>query len=157
MTTRKQAARDRKRRVHGWEGEPLEGGEPVETTKGRGPRKPTVGRSGGSGSSGGSKSAPARSGGRSLHREGDVIVFGRQRVQRPTWRRTLIRTAVFLPVMFVIIHFLFSSSDMTPRDELVLLVGYAVVTIGVMHVTETWRYNRLDRQLEAQGSSRKRR
>ena len=162
MTTRKQAARDRKRRVHGWESEPVEGDEPAEATKSGGPRKPTVGRaSGSSGSSsssgGGGKGSAARSGGRPLYRDGEVIVFGRQRVQRPTWRRTLIRTAVFLPVMFIVIHFLFSSSEMTPRDELVLLVGYAVVTIGVMHLTETWRYNRLDRQLEAQGASRKRR
>ena len=156
MTTRKQAARDRKRRVHGWESEPVEGDEPAEATKSSGPRKPTVGRSTG-GSGGGGKASSSGSGGRPLYRDGEVIVFGRQRVQRPTWRRTLIRTAVFLPVMFIVIHFLFSSSEMTPRDELVLLVGYAVVTIGVMHLTETWRYNRLDRQLEAQGASRKRR
>jgi hypothetical protein len=64
---------------------------------------------------------------------------------------------VFLPVMFIIVHFLFSSSKMTPRDELVLILGYAVVTIGVMHLTETWRYNRLDRQLTEQSASRKRR
>jgi len=154
VTTRKQASRDRKRRVHGWESEPLEGAEPAATSKSGGPRKPTVGRSG---SGGGGKASAARGGSRPLYRDGEVIVFGRQRVQRPSWRRTLIRTAVFLPVMFVVIHFLFNSSKMTPRDELVLLVGYAVVTIGVMHLTETWRYNRLDRQLEAQGSSRKRR
>jgi hypothetical protein len=157
VTTRKQAARDRKRRVHGWESEPAEGDEPVETT-GRGPRTPTVGRaSGSSSSSGRGKGSSSSSRGRPLYRDGDVIVFGRQRVQPPSWRRTLIRTAVFLPVMFIVIHFLFSSSEMTARDELILLVGYAVVTIGVMHVTETWRYNRLDRQLQQEGASRKRR
>jgi hypothetical protein len=147
VTTRKQAARDRKRRVHGWESEPLEEAEPAKAA----PRKPTAG--------GGPRkaSSPKSSGGRPLHRDGDTIVYGRQRVQRPTWRRTLIRTGVFLPVMFIIVHFLFSSSKMTPRDELVLILGYAVVTIGVMHLTETWRYNRLDRQLTDQGASRKRR
>ena len=148
MTTRKQAARDRKRRVHGWEAEPLDAPEPAKA----GPRKPTVSGGGSSKSSSGKASN-----GRPIHRDGDVIVYGRQRVQRPTWRRTLIRTGVFLPVMFVIVHFLFSSSTMTPRDELVLILGYAVVTIGVMHLTETWRYNRLDRQLQEQGPSRKRR
>jgi len=32
-----------------------------------------------------------------------------------------------------------------------------VVTVAVMHQTETWRYNRLDRQLTEQSASRKRR
>jgi hypothetical protein len=165
VTTRKQAARDRKRRVHGWESDELEAAEPVEPVEtGRRPRKPTVGgnSSGGSGSgkassSSGKASSSSSSGGRRLYRDGEVIVYGRQRVQRPTWRRTLIRTAVFLPVMFVIVHFLFSSSKLTPRDELVLILGYAVVTIGVMHLTETWRYNRLDKQLAEQSTPRKRR
>jgi hypothetical protein len=159
VTTKKQAARDRKRRVHGWEPEPDDEPAPAKS----GPRKPTAG--GGKADASSSKAAKATKatssnasgGGRRLYREGDVIVYGRQRVQRPTWRRTLIRTAVFLPVMFIIIHFLFSSSKMTPRNELVLIVGYAVVTIGVMHLTETWRYNRLERQLAEQGAGRKRR
>ena len=155
MTTKKQAARDRKRRVHGWEGDPVEAPEPVAAT--RSPRKPTAGSTA-KGASAGSKTASATaSNGRRIHREGDAIVYGRQRVQRPTWRRTVIRTAVFLPVMFIIVHFLFSSASMGPRDELVLIVGYAVVTIGVMHLTETWRYNRLDRQLSEQSAGRKRR
>jgi len=151
VTTRKQAARDRKRRVHGWEPEPGDEAEPVKS----GPSKPTVARSSGRGTK--ASSSSGASDGRRFYRDGDVIVHGRQRVQRPTWRRTLIRTAVFLPVMFIIVHFLFSSSKMTPRDELVLILGYAVVTIGVMHLTETWRYNRLDRQLTEQSASRKRR
>lgn len=150
MTTRKQAARDRKRRVHGWESDEVEAPEPVEAP--RSPRKPTTG-----GSGSGGKASSSSSNGRRLYRDGDVIVYGRQRVARPTWRRTLIRTGVFLPVMFVIVHFLFSSSQLSPRDELVLILGYAVVTIGVMHLTETWRYNRLDRQLAEQSASRKRR
>jgi len=153
VTTRKQAARDRKRRVHGWESEPLDEAEPVKSAKSS-PAKPTVGRSSGGG---GKASSSSSSSGRRLYRDGDVIVYGRQRVQRPTWRRTLIRTGVFLPVMFIVVHFLFSSSKMTPRDEFVLIVGYAVVTIGVMHLTETWRYNRLDKQLGEQSASRKRR
>ena len=150
MTTRKQAARDRKRRVHGWESEPLDEVEPVKP----GPSKPTVSRSSGRG---GKPSSSSSANGKRLHREGDVIVYGRQRVQRPTWRRTLIRTGICLPVMFIIVHFLFSSSKMTPQDELVLILGYAVVTVGVMHVTETWRYRRLERQLLEQGASRKKR
>ena len=148
MTTRKQAARDRKRRTHGWESEPLEASEPAPAKST--PRKPAA--SGKSSSGGGS-----RGGGRTLYRDGTTIVHGRQRVPRPTWRRTLIRTAIFLPVMFIIVHFLFSSSKMTPKDELVLIAGYAIVTVGVMHLTETWRYRRLDRQLAEQGESRKRR
>ena len=81
-----------------------------------------------------------------------MIVNGRQRVPPPTWRRTLIRTAVFLPVMWVIIHFLFTSGDMTPQDELMLIGMYAVVTLGVMHFSETFRYRRLDRMLTESGS-----
>jgi hypothetical protein len=158
VTTRKQAARDRKRRVHGWEPDELEAAEPVEPVEtARRPRKPTAGGNGSGGSGSGKASSSSSSGGRRLYRDGEVIVYGRQRVQRPTWRRTLIRTGVFLPVMFVIVHFLFSSSKLTPRDELVLILGYAVVTIGVMHLTETWRYSRLDKQLAEQSTSRKRR
>ena len=81
-----------------------------------------------------------------------MIVNGRQRVPPPTWRRTLLRTAVFLPVMWVIIHFLFTSSDMTPMDELMLIALYGVVTIGVMHFSDTFRYRRLDRMLTEAGS-----
>ncbi len=148
MTTRKQASRDRKRRTHGWESEPIEAPEPapVKSTA----RKPAA--SGKSSSGGG-----GRGGSRPLYRDGTTIVHGRQRVPRPTWRRTLIRTAIFLPIMFIIVHFLFSSSTMTPQDELVLIAGYAIVTVGVMHVTETWRYRRLDRQLGEQGPARKKR
>jgi hypothetical protein len=147
MTTRKQAARDRKRRTHGWEPESLEAPEPapVKSTarKPAASAKPSSARGGRGGSS------------RPLSRDGTTIVYGRQRVPKPTWRRTLIRTGIFLPVMFIIVHFLFSSSTMSPQDELVLIAGYAIVTVGVMHITETWRYRRLDRQLDEQGAARK--
>jgi hypothetical protein len=148
MTTRKQAQRDRKRRVHGWESEPVEASEPVPAKSTA--RKPTASAKPSSGGGG-------RGGSRALYRDGTTIVHGRQRVPRPTWRRTLIRTAIFLPVMFIIVHFLFSSSQMSPQDELVLILGYAVVTVGVMHITETWRYRRLDRELGEQGAARKKR
>jgi hypothetical protein len=153
MTTRKQAQRDRKRRVHGWESEAVDAPEPAPAKSTA--RKPTA--SAKPSSSKASSGGGSRGGSRPLYRDGTTIVYGRQRVPQPTWRRTLIRTAIFLPVMFIIVHFLFSSSKMSPQDELMLILGYAVVTVGVMHVTETWRYRRLDRQLGEQGAVRKKR
>jgi hypothetical protein len=163
MTTKKQEARERKRRVHGgYVNEPLEA-ETAEPEQQRAPRaerglfgrgrpaKPVT-----------AKAAPARKAstkssvtgprGQKLSRDGDVIVNGRQRVPPPTWRRTLIRTAIFLPIMWIIIHFLFTSSKMTPLDEVLLIGMYAVVTIGVMHFSETFRYNRLNKMLTEAGS-----
>lgn len=145
MTTRKQAARDKKRRTHGWESEALPGPEPVEEP--RSSRKPAASKSSGK--------APTGPRGQRIYRDGDVIVNGRQRIQPPTWRRTLIRTAIFLPVMFVIVHFLFRSAKMTLSDEALLIAMYAVVTIGVMHFSETLRYNRLDKKLTEAGSPRR--
>jgi hypothetical protein len=37
-------------------------------------------------------------------------------------------------------------------DELMLIAMYGVVTIGVMHFSETFRYRRLDRMLTEAGS-----
>jgi hypothetical protein len=152
MTTRKQEARERKRRVHGYVSEPLEttAAEPEPSAK-RGffktpaaSSKPVASKS-----SGKTVSGPR---GQRLSRDGDVIVNGRQRVPPPTWRRTLTRTLIFLPVMWVIVHFLFRSSDMSPMDELLLIAMYGVVTIGVMHFSETFRYNRLNKMLTEAGS-----
>jgi hypothetical protein len=159
MTTKKQEARDRKRRVHGgYVSEPLETatGEPEQPRApraerglfGRGrPKAAAPARSKASG-----KSSVTGPRGQRLSRDGDVIVNGRQRVPPPTWRRTLIRTAIFLPIMWIIIHFLFTSSKMTPMDELMLIGMYAVVTVGVMHFSETFRYRRLDKMLTEAGS-----
>ena len=41
---------------------------------------------------------------------------------------------------------------MTPRDELMLIGCTRVVTLGVMHFSETFRYRRLDRMLTESGS-----
>ena len=120
MTTKKQEARERKRRVHGYETEPLESTvvEPEPEAR-RGFRE-------GSPAAEGRRQADRREvvhqvvrrqgavatgpRGQKIYRDGAAIVNGRQRVPPPTWRRTLIRTAVFLPVMWVIIHFLFTSA-----------------------------------------------
>lgn len=161
MTTKKQEARERKRRVHGYETESLERTvvEPEPEVR-RGFRKVRTPPKG-AGQTAAAKSAARPAGGKGaatgprgqkLYRDGATIVNGRQRVPPPTWRRTLIRTAVFLPVMWVIIHFLFTSSEMTPSDELLLIAMYAVVTLGVMHFSETFRYRRLDRMLTDAGS-----
>lgn len=152
MTTRKQEARDRKRRVHGYVSEPLEttAVEPEPRPKKglfKSPAastKPTASKSSGK--------AVAGPRGRRLSRDGDVIVNGRQRVPPPTWRRTLTRTVIFLPIMWVIVHFLFSSAAMSPMDELLLIAMYGVVTVGVMHFSETFRYRRLDKMLTEAGS-----
>jgi hypothetical protein len=151
MTTRKQDARDRKRRVHGYVSEPVERTvvEPEPSAK-RGffksaaPSKERAPK----------PTSKAVSGprGKRLSRDGDVIVNGRQRVPPPTWRRTLTRTLIFLPIMWVIVHFLFTSADMSPMDELLLIAMYGVVTIGVMHFSETFRYKRLDKMLTEAGS-----
>jgi hypothetical protein len=160
MTTKKQEARERKRRVHGYEAEPLEttvvepepaarrGFRKVRTPP-KGAGKPVAAKASATKSSGKTATGPR---GQKLSRDGAVIVNGRQRVPPPSWRRTLIRTAVFLPVMWVIIHFLFTSSDMTPVDELMLIAMYGVVTVGVMHFSDTFRYRRLDRMLTEAGS-----
>ena len=161
MTTKKQEARERKRRVHGYETAPLE--SPVvepepEVRRGfrkvsrppKGAGKPVAAKA--STKASGGKGAASGPRGQKLYRDGVVIVNGRQRVPPPSWRRTLIRTAVFLPVMWVIIHFLFTSSDMTPSDELMLIALYGVVTIAVMHFSDTFRYRRLDRMLTEAGS-----
>ena len=160
MTTKKQEARDRKRRVHGYVSEPLEstvvepepearrGFRKVRTPP-AGTGKPAAAKSSAKSAGKGAATGPR---GQKLYRDGAVIVNGRQRVPPPTWRRTLLRTAVFLPVMWVIIHFLFTSSDMTPTDELMLIAMYGVVTIGVMHFSDTFRYRRLDRMLTEAGS-----
>ncbi len=161
MTTKKQEARERKRRVHGYETEPLESTvvEPEpEARRGfrkvrqppKGAGKPTAAKA--SAKSSGGKAGATGPRGQKIYRDGAVIVNGRQRVPPPTWRRTLIRTAVFLPVMWVIIHFLFADGNMTPQDELMLIGMYAVVTLGVMHFSETFRYRRLDRMLTESGS-----
>jgi hypothetical protein len=151
MTTRKQEARDRKRRVHGYVSEPLQTTvaepEPREKRSFRRDRTPSRDRAPKQG--GKAVSGPR---GQRLSRDGDVIVNGRQRVPPPTWRRTLIRTAIFLPIMWVIVHFLFTSSKMSPMDELLLIGMYGAVTIGVMHFSETFRYRRLDRMLTEAGS-----
>ncbi len=161
MTTKKQEARERKRRVHGYETEPLEStvAEPEPEVR-RGFRKvrtppqragkPAAAKS--SAKPSGGKGAATGPRGRKLYRDGATIVNGRQRVPPPTWRRTLIRTAIFLPVMWVIVHFLFTSSQMSPSDEVLLIAMYAVVTVGVMHFSETFRYRRLDRMLTEAGS-----
>jgi hypothetical protein len=151
MTTRKQEARDRKRRVHGYVSEPLETtvAEPEPREKRSFRRDRTASRERAPKPSGKAASGPR---GQRLSRDGDVIVNGRQRVPPPTWRRTLIRTAIFLPVMWVIVHFLFTSSKMSPMDELLLIAMYGAVTIGVMHFSETFRYRRLDRMLTEAGS-----
>ncbi len=150
MTTRKQEARDRKRRVHGYESEPIQATvvepEPREKRsffKDKGASKPAPKQTGKT------VSGPR---GQRLSRDGDVIVNGRQRVPPPTWRRTLTRTLIFLPVMWVIVHFLFSSAAMSPMDELLLIAMYGVVTIGVMHFSDTLRYKRLDKKLTEAGS-----
>jgi hypothetical protein len=157
MTTRKQEARDRKRRVHGYVSEqdetPVVEAEPQR----RGLRKPRLPAASSTPkarpkAASGGKSSTTGPRGRRLSRDGDVIVNGRQRVPPPTWRRTLIRTAVFLPVMWVIVHFLFTSASMSPMDEAMLIAMYGVVTIGVMHFSETFRYRRLDRMLTEAGS-----
>ena len=149
MTTRKQEARDRKRRVHGYVSEPVEKTvvEPEPREK-RGLFKSSAP------AKGPKQTAKTVSGprGQRLSRDGDVIVNGRQRVPPPTWRRTLTRTVIFLPIMWVIVHFLFSSADMSPMDELLLIAMYGVVTVGVMHFSETFRYRRLDKMLTAAGS-----
>jgi hypothetical protein len=164
MTTRKQEARDRKRRVHGYVSEPLETTTKVAepeprrgATKSRGFLKPRPARPAASRAKAtpGGKATATGPRGQRLSRDGDVIVNGRQRVPPPTWRRTLIRTLIFLPVMWIIIHFLFTSSKMTPMDELLLIAMYGVVTIGVMHFSETYRYKRLDRILTEAGSPRR--
>ncbi len=160
MTTKKQEARERKRRVHGYENEPLEETvvEPEPEVR-RGFRKVRTPPKG-AGKPAAAKT-PAKSGGkatvtgprgRKLSRDGVVIMNGRQRIPPPSWRRTLIRTAVFLPVMWVIVHFLFTTSSMTASDELMLIAMYGVVTIGVMHFSDTFRYRRLDRMLTEAGS-----
>ena len=156
MTTRKQEARDRKRRVHGYVSEPIETpvAEPEPRRglrkqrgfgKSRPPRKPAAPKPA-------AKSSVSGPRGQRLSRDGDVIVNGRQRVPPPTWSRTLKRTLIFLPIMWVIVHFLFASSKMTPMDELLLIAMYGAVTIGVMHFSETFRYRRLDRMLTEAGS-----
>lgn len=161
MTTKKQEARERKRRVHGYETEPLErtvvepepevrrGFRKVRTPP-RGAGKPAAAKS--SSRPSGGKGAATGPRGQKLYRDGATIVNGRQRVPPPTWRRTLIRTAIFLPVMWVIVHFLFTSSQMSPSEEVLLIAMYAVVTVGVMHFSETFRYRRLDRKLTDAGS-----
>jgi hypothetical protein len=162
MTTKKQESRDRKRRVHGYESTPLEStvveAEP-EVRRGfrkvrtppKGTGKPSAAKSSATKTSGGKGSATGPRG-QKLYRDGAVIVNGRQRIPSPTWRRTLLRTVVFLPIMWVIVHFLFSSADMSPADELMLIALYGVVTIAVMHFSETFRYRRLDRMLTESGS-----
>ncbi len=140
MTTKRQAARERKRRLHGYTDEALPG--QVEAADGRKPARAA------------SRSRPAKPGVR-LSRDGDVIVNGRQRIRPPTWKRTLLRTAVFMPIMWVIVHFLFAGQDMTIRDEAQLIGMYAIVTVGVMHYSETFRYRRLDRKLNEAGQRRR--
>ena len=149
MTTRKQETRDRKRRVHGYVSEPLETTvvepEPREKRglfKSAAPGKGTK-------QTGKTVSGPR---GRRLSRDGAVIVNGRQRIPPPTWRRTLTRTLIFLPIMWVIVHFLFTSATMSPTDELLLIAMYGVVTIAVMHFSDTFRYRRLDKMLTEAGS-----
>ena len=166
MTTNKQDARDRKRRVHGYTSEPLErtivepepevrrGFRRVRTPP-KGAGKPAAAKASSTRSSGG-KAAATGPRGQKLFRDGDVIVNGRQRIRPPTWRRTVIRTIVFLPIMWVIVHFLFTSSQMTPTDELMLIALYGAVTIGVMHFSETFRYRRLDKTLTEAGSTPRR-
>jgi hypothetical protein len=156
MTTRKQEARDRKRRVHGgYVSEPVVRpvAEPEPRAKRSFRKERTPSRDRAPTPSGKGASGPR---GKRLSRDGDVIVNGRQRVPPPTWRRTLIRTAIFLPIMWVIVHFLFTSSKMSPTDELLLIAMYGAVTIGVMHFSETFRYKRLDRMLTEAGSPPKR-
>jgi hypothetical protein len=140
VTTRRQAARERKRRLHG-EGDEAALGRPEAVAE----RKPARGAS----------RAKATKAGPRLSRDGDVIVNGRQRIRPPTWKRTLLRTAVFMPIMWVIVHFLFAGQDMTLRDEAQLIGMYAIVTIGVMHYSETFRYRRLDRKLNEAGQRRR--
>ena len=158
MATKKQEARDRKRRVHGYESTPLESTvvEPEPEVR-RGFRKVRTPPKG-------TEAAPRIARRRPAARDRD----------RPAWSEGLPRRrrdrerpsahpaahlaphadphAVFLPIMWVIVHFLFRSADMTPADELMLIALYGVVTIAVMHFSETFRYRGLDRMLTESGS-----